>query len=177
MVVRRRAFRGKSLPRRTTTTRGISMRARLLLASLLAASLPTLVLAGPIAGEFTGTVYGINESGATVPGAIGVGTAVTGSFQFENVGQAAYLEQGGGINEPRHVWSSPGSYLRLTITAVVWEAPPLSITARNASEVLSDPDLLSLIFSTTLSSLYPPFPPATSFPGIPAGQQNSGFGI
>lgn len=152
------------------------MRLKLLAASLLVGSLPLAATAVPIAGEFTATVWGVTESGAAVPGGIGAGTAVTGAFQFENLGQAAYSELGGGIDESRYLSYSPGSFLRMSIGSLVWESAGLSIGVRNDSDNLGD-DMLSLLFSTNLSFFDPAFPGATSFPGIPTGMANSSFGI
>jgi len=152
------------------------MRFKLLAASLLVGSFPFAATAVPITGEFTATVWGVTESGAAVPGGIDAGTTVTGAFQFENQGQAAYQELGGGIDESRYLSYSPGSFLRISIGSSVWESAGLSIGVRNDSDNLGD-DMLALLFSTNLGFFDPAFPGATSFPGIPAGMANSSFGI
>jgi PEP-CTERM motif-containing protein len=150
------------------------MRAKLLAATLLAGLLPIAALAGPIAGEFTGIVWGVTDGGVAVPGGIGAGAVVTGAFQFENYGQAPYVELAGG--ESRYLSTSAGSFLRISIGSYVWEASGLGVIVRNDSDIFSD-DMLDLVFNTGFDAYDPGFPGFTSFPGIPAGLPNSAFGL
>ena len=151
------------------------MRMKHLVASLLVGSFPLAAMAVPIAGEFTGTVWGTSESGAIVPDGIGAGAIVTGAFQFENIGQAPFVTVDG-VNASSYLSSSPGSLLSISIGSSLWEAQGLSVIVRNDSEVLND-DLLQLVYSGSLKFFDPAFPDATSFPGIPTITSNSSFGI
>ena len=91
-------------------------------------------------------------------------------------GRLPYAEIGDGVDESRYLSYSDGSFLRISIDSFVWEAAGLHIGVRNDSDVFGD-DLLALVFSSSLADIDPLFPPATSFPGIPSGLPNSGFGI
>lgn len=150
------------------------MRTKLLAATLLAGLLPFAASAGPIAGEFTGIVWGVTDGGVAVPGGIGAGAVVTGAFQFENYGQAPYAELAGG--ESRYLSTSPGSFLRISIGSYVWEATGLNVIVRNDSDIFSD-DMLDLVFNTSPGAAGPGYPGFTSFPGIPQGLPNSAFGL
>jgi hypothetical protein len=150
------------------------MRSKLLLASLLVGFFPMAALAVPISGAFTGTVWGVTDGGASVPGAIGAGAQVTGAFQFENIGQAPF-SQVDGVNQSSYLSYSPGSFFRMSIGSLTWEANGLSVIVRNDSS-LGD-DLFQLVFNSGLPAIDPAFPGATSFPGAAPDATNSSFAI
>ncbi len=152
------------------------MRIKLLAAALLAGALPLAASAGPIAGQFSGTVYGLIADGASVPGGIVVGSTVTGSFQFENIGQAPYEEIEAGVEETRYFSYSDGSFLRIDIGSSVWEASGLGIGVRDNSTAIPS-DMLQLFYNSGSYLFDPAFPPAISFPGVPAGVLNASFGF
>ena len=101
---------------------------------------------------------------------------MTGSFQFENTGQAPWQVLGDGIDQSSYLSYGNGNFFRVSIGSYIWETSGLFITVRNDSANLGD-DLLSIGFDSGLTAVDPAFPPATSFPGIPTGLPNSGFGI
>jgi len=148
-----------------------------LLAGLLAASLPMAATAVPIHGEFTGTVWSVGATGTTVPGDIAPGATVTGSFQFENTGQAPYLQFGDGLNISYYTSYSTGSFFSLSIGSQLWVAQGVAIDVRNDSPNLQD-DYLSFGYSTDITNYYDPaFPADTSFPGATPDMNRRGFGI
>jgi hypothetical protein len=136
----------------------------------------TTAHAVPITGDFSGTVWGMSMNNAAVPGDIGVGATVTGSFQFENTGQLPY-NNNETVNERRYVSQSAGSFLDISVGGLVWKSEGLRLTVRDDSPLLFD-DLLSLSYESSLGYADPLLElTRIAFPGIPDGLPNSSFGI
>jgi len=146
-----------------------------LLTGLLTGLLPLAANAIPIAGDFTGTVWRVTDGGAPVPGDITPSTAVTGSFQFENTGQAP-LVQLDSLGQSTYDSTSAGSFFQITVGGLFWNVSGVSVVVRNDSGILGD-DMLEFVYSGSLPLLDPAFPPASSFPGSDPGATNSSFAI
>jgi hypothetical protein len=152
------------------------MRRSCICLTALAVVAPLSATAIPVTGDFTGTVWGVFSNNATVPGGIAAGTAVTGSFQFENTGQAAYATNPA-IGEERFVSLSAGSFFRVAMNGLVWESLGIGLIVRNDAPLLGD-DLLSLGYDSSLPFVDPALAlSAVSFPGVPPGLPNSSMHI
>lgn len=149
---------------------------RILAAVAALASASTTVHAVPIMGDFSGTVWGVSTNNATVPGDIGVGATVAGSFQFANLGEPPHSTNDT-LNERRYVSQGQGSFLEIVVGDLVWHSDWLRLTVRDDSPLLLD-DLFSLGYDSSLSYGDPVLAlTQAAFPGVPEGLPNSSFGI
>ena len=136
----------------------------------------SLTLAAPIAGQFSGVVWGTATNNASLPGDFPVGTPVTGQFRFANTGQAPFFTSAE-TNSNRYVSLELGSYLRITTGGLVWETAGVEVIVRNDSPLLDD-DLFSIAYDSSLGFGDPALKlTRLSFPGVPPSLPNSGFNL